>query len=429
MPKKILLLFIIVSIYSSLIQSCNDQPISIPLIKDTTQLYGFNSDLVDGAVVDYKTESYQVSLYQRPKMFVGKWEDYSSTTLLRFYRIPDSLSYLTEEDIITAKLIINPEEYQFGDLDNPRLEFDVMNLVKEMDQGLEWGDVYAPDGSSNYFDESSKVSFDTTISHSDFSDSTSLDYEIDIPKSTLIRWFYLQSNYAKDTSFNTGLKTSFQLALVPTDNSNIIQRFANSNDTENSSLTPRIHIKYINKVGDTVSQNIFKAISYTLSNTTQPEENTLTIQNGYISRFYLSFNLDSIPKNKSIIRTEIKLTLNEEKSKFGSSGSDDLRISAGSFIDINTQPPSWVHNSTTVTDFTFEIPKINSLIEDYQFSNDTSITNNPLKLSFTNVKDGNNLISTNELYLFNRFVFYGIDEADESLRPKLKIIYADRASY
>ena len=430
MPKRYFFILIFLSVSAISFQSCNDQPINIPLFKDTTQLYGTSSQLIEGMLYAEKTEYYQVSLYFRPKLFIGQWEDYKSITLLRFYNVPDTLSYLTKSDIISVKLTLTPDKYQFGDLDDPRLEFDVMNLDKQMDIGLEWRDVFGEDGTSSYFDENSKVRFDTTLSYNAINTEEPPTYSIDLPKETAIRWFYLQSNYKKDTSFASELKTNFQIALVPTENSKIIQRFDNSNEISNESISPKIRVKYKNKLGDTISVTFNKASSYTLNNTTEPEENTLTIQNGFLSRFYMEFDLSSIPKNKSIIRTEFRLTLDTSKSKFGTYGSDSLIISTDYYVDIRTQPAAWSYIGLLDEDKeTFIIPKLNPIIEAYLYSEDTLITNKLLKLSFTNIKDGNSLRSTNELYLFNRFVFYGSDAIDPKKRPQLKIIYADRANY
>ena len=437
MIRNISIVLLLAVSFGFLNQSCNDAPTSIPLIKDTTSLYYANSE-ISNMISSSGTESYHSSLFQRTKLFVGQLAEYKSVSMLRFQLIPENLSYLTSNDIISVKLVLFPDKYQFGDLDNPVLEFDVMNLVKEMDDGLEWEDIYDESGSSDYFDENSKVSFKSVLKSEEIfpkaiEDTAKTKYEIDIPKETVLRWFYLKANYSNDPEFQSEYHTNFQLAIVPTENSNIVQRFNSASVLDKDASNPRVEVKYLDEDGKEKTVYMYKAITYSFNEAKKLEENTLSIQNGFISRIFMDLDLSSVPVDKAIVRTELRLVLDESKSKFGSIKSD--KISGGYYTNIRSVPLSWtlVSNSMDSTEKTFTFPKINSIVESYLYEihksePDTSIINNPLKLSITNSIENGNRSSINELFSLNRLVFYGQDATDPKNRPIFKVIYSDRVA-
>jgi hypothetical protein len=389
--------------------SCNDAPTSLGFPLDTINLEGISSDQ-NKLVLDSK--SYQNRLLNTRNssyFFVGKGNGMEAISFLRFGTLEyDSLDYIQETDIISAKISFYPSRNVFGDsLASINQEINLYELQKRYSDSTSWDSIINPTDGKNFYNSNEIIStFSGKVELKDTMNSVVFD----IKKSLIAKW--MQS--ARDTaSISTYAPYKNGLVVVGGNGSKIINRFIVP-----TSDIPKIQVVFNNtktsKV-DTISLKL--QINSFYANSDLPNDKSIVLQGVTSIRSQIFFDVSKIPQFASIVKAQLELTLDSSKSIISNFGLDSV-LAAGEYTNLAESKPTVPYTAyRRANSSVYIFPSITSAIERWTRSDGKgSLILIPQK----------NAASSNELYFCDRLVFYGVDAVDISKRPKLTIIYSKR---
>lgn len=434
--KKFALIFLIPTFLGVLLlQSCNEQPTELGMIlhKDTVVVEGISTPEFE-LFSDYSIYKFYSS-YRELSVLLGSYEDYKATSLFQigFEQRPDTLDYLSESDIISAKLYLFFNNYRFGDTVNSTLSFDVQRLERfwspKIFNDTERSEVFTTWDSlfvspANYL--GTKVG--NYIGTVDIYDSASAIINIDISKEYVLDLFKVE----KFDTNNDGIIDStinvidWGFALIPNENSRVINQlnfFGVGTDlsTTTDLRTPYIEVIFNSKEGNIDTLKMYTVTASQFSKSPEIPDDRFAIQAGDFFRTSIGFNIEDLPRLSGIIKADVELFVDMENSRFGTKGIDTV-ISLSYMIDTmgldiyNTLPYLGYYNDSTKS---YYFPSVGSSVELWLRSDFYS----SLILS-TNLVDNSLDANKNENLQFDRVVFYGPKATDPKKRPKMTIIYS-----
>lgn len=394
--KKIYLLFLTVLIFAA----CNEAPtpLGYTFVKDTVELYAINSN--DLPIIE-KDETYFLPLnYINPGFsLIGAANGIKSGVTIRFAYIPDTLTYVKEEDIIECKLNLQPQRYALGDtLGSKYLSFGVYENISK------W---VVETTSEEFFNKQFQksvpfVTFSGEVPRKDTMEKIILDFD----KSLLLDWFKKQAE-KKDTIWG--------ISIIPNDNSKIISQFYGSGS--HSRLAPFVRVIFNNTKSNKIDTLYLEsAMEKNFSITDNPlDENRLTLMGAlsYKPRFY--FDISFIPKFAGIHKAELHLPIDKSKSSAANFPLDTvIRLDYYENADdeINKKAPKYYFYAARNKES--DVYKVYSLTSLLSYWNRTT-GKGTLAISFEN---------SASLYRLNKLSFYTSNEADSTKRPKLIVIYS-----
>jgi hypothetical protein len=265
-------------------------------------------------------------------------------------------------------------------------------------------------GKSDFFDTKSLGSYNTSIKLSDVMNPI----KVDINKDLMIDWFKLSA--LKDTT-----KINWGIALVPNDNSNVIHQFSAQAIGESNPHT-ELYVIYRSKTGKVDTINLFTAIDASVVCSKRSYTGTDMVTQGSVNvQNKLTFDFSSIPPESAILSAQLELTLNESKVKKGNYLIDSL-VAGGVFFtsNIDTMPkyqfyfekqfPKKINDKYYSPYLT---PKLNQIVEE--------IIRNGGKGDIVIYPAGWSMVRK-----IDQMAFYGPNDPNPDLRPKLRIIYSNR---
>jgi hypothetical protein len=404
MLKKIVFLYLLFLVFFS---GCNEEPtnIGIDILRDTILISAISSDTAD-LITNYEVFDQKSPIFNTGAFFVGKTENMEAMTLLRFGQIPDSLEYLTNDDIISCKLTLFPNNYAIGDYQNSSLSFKLKKIKSLWSNYTEYSEV--KENPDKYFENEEYEGWSGNIKIQDSIPPVTFDF----PRDIITDWFQKQHSNA-DT--NNVADTIWGVALLPDNESNVIHRFSGLGQSEEGDYTI-IETVYTNSEGETDTLKLISAIEFSLFDDNRPYDEDIVIQGGISLRTRLDFDLSALPDLASVHKSELVLSYNKDKSYWGNNGPDSviaLRLYDEILPDIHTAVPilEWTSYLDDENDkYTFE--SISSAVETWVRTPDKKgsivLLAMPLEEEFRQL---------------DRMVFYGTDAVPE-LRPKIKIIYS-----
>ncbi|MFW5702191.1 MAG: hypothetical protein ACOCX7_04515, partial [Bacteroidota bacterium] len=211
-------------------------------------------------------------------LFVGKFGNTKAVTMIRPGYIPDSLFWLTAEDIVSAKFFIQPTRYALGDtLPDSEVKFHIHEVTKMWTVAITWDSIFTENGTSDYFGPEIAQPVNETLAMQDTMDR----FEYDISKDMIVRWFQLRPDTALPV-INHGI------ALLPDEASNVINRFENIQIGNSSRPGPYIRVVYNKTPEDKDTVWLRTGYANTIVNSVPPESAQLYVQGGitYRTRFY-----------------------------------------------------------------------------------------------------------------------------------------------
>ena len=203
------------------------------------------------------------------------------------------------------------------------------------------------------------------------------------------------------------------LALIPEENSSIINLFSSQMVTE-TRLRPVLSIYFSNQEGKKDSVILLSNIESSYIDSDKPEPTSLTFQGGIIYRPKLKFDFSQIPKNSSVHKAELEIWLNRSKSRFGNAYVDSI-LFAGDYRDrrIDSVPYRSIYGFRYQNSNKYLFPALAQLVEAWVRGSGKG----EIVLSL----DG-----FNSYRKLDRYTFYNINDQDTNLVPKLRIIYSIR---
>lgn len=405
MIKKILLIFTMIGI---LLSGCNEEPtdIGINLLQDTIIVNAISSDTLD-IMTGFEVYKQNAPMFNSGAILVGNTPNTESFALLRFSSIPDSLAYLTANDIESCKVFMTPNNYAFGDFKNDFLSFEVKKVTNYWTNETKYEEI--ANNKPAYFNDQIVANWQGNIELKDSIPPISFD----LSKDLVVDWFKTQQNNA-DT--NNVQDTIWGIALLPKVESNVVQRFngiGNPDDGETTSL----EIIYNNSDDELDTLILYTGIEYSLMNAPDVSGDDMVIQGGVSYRTKLNFDVSMLPDLASIHKSELILNYNPDLSVWGSYGPDSI-IALRLYDDIDPDDYStspileWSADlQEATTQYKFE--SISSAIETWNRTEDKKGSIVLLALP-----------TEQEYRQLDRMAFYGPNSEKQELRPKIRIIYS-----
>ena len=405
MNKKLInsILFLLIFAF---FYGCNDAPTQIGM--------GFLQDTASINVIAGKDNSFfaSCSIYTvRSRlnvggMLVGEAKNMQAASLIRF-NIPDKRDSITEDKIAECKLYIYPRNYAIGDLSADLLNFEIKEVTSRWDpESTTPEEVF---DSNNLFKNGRTIDrWNRPLERKDTMDALVFDF----PKDLCAEWL------EKSKDHGNFVDTVWGLALMPQAGSTIINNFvAYSGASEGSLLKVKF---YKNSDGELDSLNIYSALDQKFVKLNEEiSQDDLIIQGAVKIHSRITFDVSEIPELAIIHYVELTLSVNEEESYFGNLDKAET-ISLSLYLDMEREVGGWTPDAIMTG-------KYNSIDNTFNFKDVMYIPFN--KFLRSDDRKGTLILSfeiggVNELNYLDRYVFYGINDADTSKRPKLKIVYS-----
>jgi hypothetical protein len=410
--------------------SCNEDPVFQPLAQETIDLEQANSDSIE-IILNSGSEYVELEVATGiPAYLIGRAEEIETIVIQEFI-VPDTLGYIEAGDIISSQIYFHHENYGWGNLENPHLEFNVHTLEDDIFKYKKWEDIdlskmgefpSAGFSSDLIFPESTTITPDDSL--------TILDFDTSI----IAKWLQIRGEGNSATISGRDINkyssedraNAYTIAVKPSENSDIITRYLNEAtqfDSKGNLTAKRAKIKVVYKepLDTNIERTIWLNSSFnkTFFNAPQPQDKkSLTIQAGATIRANLFFNMNEhIPKYAGIISSELHLTLDQNKSKFGNQKQDSI-LSADLLGTINQRPAVWDFKGYRESNTDKYIFRNMAAAFDIWASGD-----NYGRIYFSWQK---NFEPLNELLYLDKYVFFGPDAEDPKKRPKLIVFYYER---
>lgn len=428
------------------LSSCNDSPADVGLITDTLDVKSISSNEAELIVSTGTEKGDRNSAVGTSITHIGISGEIKAYTFIRYNEatIPDTLDYLTADDIESANLSFFQGSYGFGDLESRNVDFDIFSLNRGIRSNTTYEDLFSGGEAAIKDDFIANYQFQAV----DYSTTFSLDEQlIPFEKNTIIDWLdfrktqkqYFDSTIAYSSEISSTLSEGElnsiadffghdrerseyinQIGLFPNQNSNIIVRSLNDtpfNIEDASYRSPIITVAYRNQESILDTFYILPARTSYFVNNIEANESGFSSQGVLSHRAFVELDLSSIPQQATIHRAEFELTIDRENSVIGSDGIDSVIVTSvatrdndiGLTVGLRSQGIKLDSNDVVYFPIMADLVKAIRLQEDF----------NTFKFIMT---PNGNLID--ETFYFDRLTFYGLDATDPKKRPKLKIIYS-----
>lgn len=396
LPKVISSVFVFTAF--ALLSSCNDLPTEVgyDFLGDTVNIKVITQN--DAALL-YKINmpSYSPSGLNTTKIFCGKALGTTALSLIRFGNIPDTLSYLTEDNILSAEITISPKRYAYGDTVTPNFGFKLKRV-------------------ENYWSVNSNLDSISTTGFfgrdiAEFSGPIKLQDTIDkivlnLDKKLITEWFALRPDTNKAV-INWGL------ALIPNESSNVIYTFGGEGISSTDNNPPVIKVVFNDKNNKKDSIYLYTGLNASFFDLPPFDKDDIVIQSGLDVRTNLYFDLSMIPNFSGIAKMELELTLNKNKSSFGN-------FKPKEFFRLD-----FVSDSLGATaSYYYYADKVDSNSVVYKCSSITSAAELWNRFNGKGILLMRSPDFDSQFQRLDRFVFYGLNEPDSTKRPKVKVIYS-----
>lgn len=408
-----LIFIVIITIFSFgiFLSSCNENPTSLGFPLDTLEVMTISSE--DEAIITDSENQYArlQTMYNRPFFYVGKYNDMTAVSFLRYRFVPDTLTYVDESKIVSVKLNLKPTRYAIGDTVAGNFAFDVYELQKPFTNQTNWEEIY-PTGNggnevSDFFKAGKVGSYSGKITLKDTLDA----FKADLDKKLIVDWL----RFAESTDTT---QYSYSFALIPNSGSTFISKlFAPGNSTSTVAFDPTIEVIYKNKTDELDTLIIKTAVYSSFVNANKPTDaNKIVVQGGVAMRSLLHFDISKIPAKSSIVKAQLELHIIDEESYAGNRGKDTtLTASMDSIGVVAYNVPFAAIRESGSTKFVF--PSISSAVQKWNLADGKG------SLTIYANRNGNDF---EEPAFLDRYTFHGTKSADVNKRPKLTIFYTKR---
>lgn len=400
MNHKSIIFFLFILISSVFLNSCNEGPtlVGYNFLQDTATIQKITSDDTT-LIYDVKSKSHSNSLFNVGRIFVGKSRDIEAVSIIRFADIPDTLSYLQEDDIEGVRLYLYPERYALGDTINGSNNFIIKTVNLPWTIQANWDTI----NSAGFMGEQI-ARYDQKIVLEDTIDIA----VVDLDKKFFPNWLKLQP----DTN---AVVVNYGIALIPEDNSNIINSFGAEGlnvQTAGTSPTLRVIYKDKNKNYDVDTLFLYSGINTTFFKSDNYDSTDIVIQGGLDVQSDLYFDVSMLPPFSGINKVQLELTLNTAKTYAGNF--EQTRAIIINYVSDSLNPASnyiYISEPADSNSNVYVAYSITSAVQLWNRGKGKGI----LRLSPYNFTD--------QYQRLDRWVFYGIDEPDKTKRPRVKIYY------
>ena len=453
--QKLILSILAGIVFGVSFNACNEQPVELgySLLSDTVSVSSINTsnyNLVSSTVA-MKTH---VSNWNIGSILLGNYNgpegDTKAVYVSRFY-FPEGIETINKEDIVSAKLLMYPQGYSYGD-STSTVSFRAYQINANW-QEFEWEDFF-PGGnllSSPIVDYGKELcSWAGNIAYIDSIDmeAISIDFDYD----ALLKWHKLQLQY--DSAYvqfisdpsHEGMSDSaiaellsiemepyaeWGIALIPDGDFGIRQFRTDSVGVTVDEWGKRIDtvdhtkIEFVVRRYDTSDVEyldtifVVPGLDATFADAPPAPENRITVQPMIMHYGDLFFDFSQIPATASINSAILELSVDKENTFYGNYGPDSTMMLRYQAYDID-EDQSYISHYGRLDAEEKWIYRFSSIASDVE-----RILRNPGSDSSSHYL---HIIpeSFGDALQIDRMSFYGQSDPDPEKRPKLHIIYTTR---
>lgn len=391
----------IAALFGIIAAGCNQKvpDVAVGLLPDSITLHGFSST---GVVTDAASAYRRFAQFNTGTLFLGKAGTTEAVSFVRFanipdLKLPDSLGPLTEANIESATLSLQPLRYVLGDSAQNRLKITVVEALKFVSDTAT-ADEITPD----FFDAKQIAAIDAQIPLKD----TMSRMEVPFDKAVVVKWLQRKMQFKND-SLTYGI--AFRDA-----GSTVVRRFSGVATGNVSTAMTTMTVKY-RAPGDTALKTMIWESGSDATFTYAPtgENGALTVHGSVALDGIATFSGLALPAGVSVQLAKLTLTLDPSRTVAGNFGIDS--VIGAKFIDSsNSRNLSYFYTGFRVSGTQkYVFPLVNSAVEGMMRRGGKGT----LAL-FPEIR--------NDLHQCNRLVFFGNAAADSASRPLLEIIYSTR---
>lgn len=312
--------------------ACNEKPTEIGenLIDDTLVVKTISSEN-NKLITQSKAYRFEMKSFDVHTVLLGKSDGFISTFLSRFATsmIPDSISNISIDDIIEAKIFLKPAPYLFSTNSTNNLSFEVK----------ECNNLWQKIPNDSIHDNLNYVNYDILFGSGDnpkYIGNTIGSYNgiIEMPDSTeggmisldIDKQYVIDKLLQFDEDKN--INTNFGIAFTPQTDCNIINQFYI--DINADSVVDMSRLQLIYRTKDEENSDRIDTIQIIMigngifTDTPKMPESTIALQDNYDLRTEISLNLDTIPQIAGLIKSELILTLDSNNTILGNQPADSL---------------------------------------------------------------------------------------------------------
>lgn len=398
---RILLALLVITLYS-----CNEQPTNIgySLLYDTIDVFTI-SNAEKQIIAETENFLLQAQIANNGALFLGVGSGIKANAILRFGSFPDSIIDAIDYEPFEAKIYMSPSRYTFGDSLTNSFAFTAHKVNQFWDIKSTWDSIFKPDGTSDKIDARLLGSFDGDIIQLD----SMLDIDFDLELDLIKEWMQNQ----RDSISNWGI------ALIASPKTSLIRKFyAQQVSKEYSNAKLKVLFRRKNNPSDTLELLLSAAVESSFIHSPQTPKEDIVLQGGTSSRCYFTFDFSSLPQNAGIHKATLELTLDPSRCTVGNNGVDSI-ITAHIYdpnIEEMDEPLAAYYAERVKGTNIFKFEALASAIEYWNRISG--------KMRFVVLPEGNDLYRE-----LDKLTFYGLNNPDSSLIPKLRIIYSTRPSY
>ena len=318
---------------------CNDLPtvVGTDVVPGTDTLYA-SSSLERPFLLSDSTVQRRTPFVNGAFFLFGNTSTDQARVFVEFINYPD-LGDGSNYDLVSADLMMIPQDYRYGDTTDKSLSLMAYELKKSWSADATWDSIWNASGATDYYAVTDRpmAQFSTTI-------TTGADTAVYVPLDTarIKQWLIKGRD-------STAVKSIYGMVLLSSSTSSIRQ-FRNL-----EGVRQRMQMRVVRQLRDTSSKRDTSFVECAVANfisTAQPRTGEVVIQGGHILDARLVCSLDSIPSNAIILGGTLRVTVNTTASSIGSFGRDEI-------LNLNYVPSSGpvinlASRGTSTGEFVFE---------------------------------------------------------------------------
>lgn len=318
---------------------CNDLPtiVGTDVVPGTDTLYA-SSSLERPFLLSDSTVQRRTPFVNGAFFLFGNTSTDQARVFVEFINYPD-LGDGSNYDLVSADLMMIPQDYRYGDTTDKSLTVAAYELKKSWSADATWDSIWNASGATDYYAVTDRpmAQVATTI-------TTGADTAVYVPLDTarIKQWLIKGRDSA-------AVKSIYGMVLLSTSTSSIRQ-FRNL-----EGVRQRMQLRVVRQLRDTSSKRDTSFVECAVANfisTAQPRTGEVVIQGGHILDARLLCSLDSIPSNAIILGGTLRVTVNTAASSIGSFGRDEI-------LNLNYVPASGpvinlASRGTSTGEFVFE---------------------------------------------------------------------------
>lgn len=290
---------------------CNDLPtiVGTDTVPGTDTLYA-SSSLERPFFISDSSITRRTPFVNGAFFLFGNTATDQARVFVEFINYPD-LGDGSTYDLVSADLMMIPQDYRYGDTTDKSLSLTAYELKKSWSANVTWDSIWSESGTTDFYATTDRpiAQFSTTI-------TTGADTAVYVPLDTarIKQWLVK----GRDSAL---VKEIYGMVLLSNATSSIRQ-YRNL-----EGVRQRMQMRVVRKMRDTTSKRDTTFVECAVANfisTAAPGPGEVVVQGGHIRQARLTCSLDSIPANAIILGGTLRVTVNAERSRIGSFGRDEI---------------------------------------------------------------------------------------------------------